>query len=1405
MRISATSAATLRRRSIAAVIITVLLALVGNTTPALAAPQPAPVLQQLQSAANEPVDEEYEFYKQLVQDIAEHAEDVEVRDAAKAALAVGTKEKLIWFLDHGEGEARAKAAERKRVEAAQNRAKVEGWARTGGPNVKAGAQAALNAGDQAIRDFVAYGYEIALKQDKQQAEDDKAEQDRIITRVRDMVEHGGPQVKLEGEALLIRGDYALIREFYLTGYAEANRRDHEFQAVIEQALIDRNKAITDLTALARRSEEAASARAEIMRANINSVKALDDGTMAMNMAAKAAHRADQILQEDKPGRANGQKGRNADLDALRAEATRYAESGNRASLSAAEATAQAQNAAVRLINTGLTNGLDWAKVTIAIGGAVEAAAKAAETAQHATEATLADSKALDANSGAQEHANNARKYREEAERQAVQAASLAEAAHKQQDIAIASRDKAAQQKAIAQRAAASARQHATNARNHRMTAQSAASNAVARAQAAVKAHSDAVEASAREQAAMDAATTTGRQLQTATSVCFGKVSFAEQVETALRTAREQAIKEGKDADEATRDIAAAAGRARTEANAAQAWAGRARAAAAAANSEAQKAASDARIARAAAARADQEAVTARRAADEANRLAVEATNVAIATQASADSTRLEAEATVSEANAAVWQSSIADRASSAAAASASMIIDPARMAEVIARPYAGINGDARRALETAAKALVLGEEQARSAREKAEEAGRAATAAQQAADRAIADVKPAYEAAARAAQSANQAAQYAVAANNAANEAAQHASGAHAAASSAAQSAASARSDAVGAGNAAAVASSAAQSAGQAAAAAEAIHQWAIKATAAIHAFENEVGTHLDQFLDAKQRAAEAERIARETEQRKKDELNKEFHDGLMGFMHCKSDLTSPKCKELAAKVGDAVGTALAALGDYAKDAALCYGGDEAACTRFKESTKKIANFAVEAAKGFAEGAANMWQGIVKLGECGIQAKLFMAPTACAEIWAGIKDLAQNPYKLIHLDVWHENPGKAFGLLTFDVLAAAATTPLGGSGSALSKALGVVGTAIANATAKLAGGLGRFGSFVVKLADNIHVPGGKLPGSTGDVLNLSVRIQNGIARLDGLIAVDGRLYKLKSMEMPAEGDLSRLEGSIARIEGKLDDNKVRLDPKVEFDANGVPALKDVSFKFEQMDRVPPPKMTDPPEGVVKDGVWTLQEYGQTLKLDKVPNKAVDDFLNKAKAAEGKITPEMEKLAREMSPKFPSARLEGLDYKLKSADSLKRKVVGMLGDEPDVNKALLEVNDAVRYTMVLDEAKYADGVLEGIKKLEAAGFEKIEVKNAWLKNLNENKYRGINTTWKFEDQLFEFQFHTEKSLQAKTIEHPWYELRRVPGTTQLEIDHAIAQGELIFADVPFPDRAIEIPVFKKNKP
>ncbi|MDT7784512.1 MAG: hypothetical protein QOF58_2931, partial [Pseudonocardiales bacterium] len=116
MNTTPSGAARLRRRSLAAVIVAVVLALLGNNAPAIAGPvsQPQRQLPLLQLAAEndtEP-DEEHLFYIQLVEDIRDHAADDEVRDAAAAALAVGTKEKQIWFLDVGQAEAQARADQR---------------------------------------------------------------------------------------------------------------------------------------------------------------------------------------------------------------------------------------------------------------------------------------------------------------------------------------------------------------------------------------------------------------------------------------------------------------------------------------------------------------------------------------------------------------------------------------------------------------------------------------------------------------------------------------------------------------------------------------------------------------------------------------------------------------------------------------------------------------------------------------------------------------------------------------------------------------------------------------------------------------------------------------------------------------------------------------------------------------------------------------------------------------------------------------------------------------------------------------------------------------------------------------------------------------------------------------------
>ncbi|MEV6602995.1 hypothetical protein [Kutzneria sp. NPDC051319] len=1365
-----------------AVIMALLGEMSGSAAAAVAPPPtsaPSAMPMSVDSAAD---DDEDEFNRQLVEDIARLASEPEVRQAAQEALDSHDPAKIIWFLDHGEAEAKARAAERKRAEAAHNRELVQGWAQTGGPKVRAAAQAALASGDdQALADFVLYGHDIAEKQDQQDVADAKAEQERITGRVRDMVAHGGPQVKVEGTAALASGDYTRIKAFYLTGYADANQRDHDFEAAIEKALDDRNEAVEALTDLARRTAAAAQARAEILRANIEAVKALDDVTLAMKLGTTAAHRADEIVREDLPGRQHGQPGRTPEIDALRASATQEADAAGRAAQTARGTTAAVQNAAVDLLHTGMTNGLDWAKVTIAVGAAVEACAQATATAQHAAEASLADSRALDADNRAEQHAENAKKWRAEAERQAQTAADLATAAKQQQDIAIGARDRAKAQQIAAENAAAQARQHAANARAARVNAQGAAGNAVAKSNAAVAANNDAVRDGERERDAKVAAYNTGQQLKNATTMCYAKQQRADQIEAALKAARDQATAEGKDADAVTKDIAADAARARSAANESAAWEGRARAAAATAQAEAAAASAAAQRSREAAAKADQEAQTARRAADDANQLAMQAANVAANSQAAADQTRYEAEGAVTEANQAVFQADVADRSSAAASASASLVIDPARMAEVIATPFANINGDARQVLAAVADAIQLSQQLAKSAHDRAAEADQAADRAKKAADAAVADVKPAYDAAVRAAQSAQQAASYAVGAVDAANAAAGFAQNAHNAATNATRAASAAQVDAVVAGRAADMASNAAYIAGQAADAASKIETWADAVTAAIHDFGDNISHALDQFEDLKAKATEAERLAREEAEHKRDALNHQFIELAFQGQMCAIAPVSLPCAQLAAKAGGALVDGIGATADYVKDGINCLAGDENACNRFNTATVKVYNFIDKAVYGFLEGAKSFWDGLVTLGGCFIETASLNPGSDCGAIKAGIQNLIDNPYQIIHLDVWHDDPGRAFGLTAFDVLSTVATTPIGGAGGAVSKVLDTVSELIAKATTRLVDGVGHITEFTVRVLD---VATGKLADWV-PVIGTTVRIEGGLAKLDTAVVLFGdRQFPLRSLPLKVEGDISKIDSAVASVEGGF----VRVE-------NGVATLEDAKIEFK-----PAPKGTLPPEfpksgADVPGGGWEGEEFGTKLSLTAEQNTVAKQLLAQAKESAKTVTPKIENLEKEM----PGTRLDGLKDQLKGDNSLKRKLATEFMDGATTETAVAKVNDALRYTLVLPDKDYAVLAEQTIEKLKAADFKLEVLKNKWRQNKDNFEYRGINLTL-FDpatNQVFELQLHTEASLAAKTIEHGWYDLTRLPGVSEMTILYAQAQSKLIFGDVPFPDGAIKV--------
>jgi hypothetical protein len=142
------------------------------------------------------------------------------------------------------------------------------------------------------------------------------------------------------------------------------------------------------------------------------------------------------------------------------------------------------------------------------------------------------------------------------------------------------------------------------------------------------------------------------------------------------------------------------------------------------------------------------------------------------------------------------------------------------------------------------------------------------------------------------------------------------------------------------------------------------------------------------------------------------------------------------------------------------------------------------------------------------------------------------------------------------------------------------------------------------------------------------------------------------------------------------------------------------------------------------------GTWEGTEFGKTLKLDKVANDRAKQLLADAKKSAETVKPKMEGI----EAKMPGSRLEGTDFQLKGADSLKRKLATELAQSAgNLDATAAGINDALRYTLVLPEATYAAGVSRAVELLQAADMQVTKLKNFWKTNKDTSGYRGINLT------------------------------------------------------------------------
>lgn len=171
-----------------------------------------------------------------------------------------------------------------------------------------------------------------------------------------------------------------------------------------------------------------------------------------------------------------------------------------------------------------------------------------------------------------------------------------------------------------------------------------------------------------------------------------------------------------------------------------------------------------------------------------------------------------------------------------------------------------------------------------------------------------------------------------------------------------------------------------------------------------------------------------------------------------------------------------------------------------------------------------------------------------------------------------------------------------------------------------------------------------------------------------------------------------------------------------------------------------------------------------------------------------------ITPAMRRIEAE----DPDRTLVGLENRLKGKDRLSEKVEKWLSAQPDLrpDDAFKLVKDAIRYTFVYSEEHYTEGVYADCDRLESAGFEPVDRQNSW----KEDQYKGINGRWREpgSGMLFEVQFHTRESVDAKELTHSAYERIRDPATSPNAVRELRAFQSEVCSRIKIPPRATEIP-------
>lgn len=195
----------------------------------------------------------------------------------------------------------------------------------------------------------------------------------------------------------------------------------------------------------------------------------------------------------------------------------------------------------------------------------------------------------------------------------------------------------------------------------------------------------------------------------------------------------------------------------------------------------------------------------------------------------------------------------------------------------------------------------------------------------------------------------------------------------------------------------------------------------------------------------------------------------------------------------------------------------------------------------------------------------------------------------------------------------------------------------------------------------------------------------------------------------------------------------------------------------------------------------------------------------ENLLNAQKQAEKLITIAKEKdivITKDLQSIIDktNGRLAGLEYRIKSMDSLVRKLIDKSEAKGiSVDEYASKITDILRYTNVSTTKNFTGDYYSIIDNLIKKSYNIVEVTNT-LGDINAS-YRGINCLVSDKDgYVFELQFHTEESLNIKEINHKLYEEVRLKTTNKARQLELYEEMQKRSTEIPMPPDITKI----KNK-